>query len=115
LNLGCATGHPSFVMSSSFTSQTLALIELWTERYSNKYERGHVYTLPKVLDEKVARLHLDALGVELTELSEGINVTQNGPFKTSLLSILNLMYASLKLSILIIKTSYIIFPLIQKN
>ena len=70
LNLGCATGHPSFVMSSSFTSQTLALIELWTERYSNKYERGHVYTLPKVLDEKVARLHLDALGVELTELSE---------------------------------------------
>jgi len=105
-------------MSSSFTNQTLAQIELWTERDSNKYERGHVYTLPKVLDEKVARLHLDALGVELTKLSEEqaeyINVPQNGPFKTSLLSILNLMYASLKLGILIIKTSYVIFPLIQK-
>jgi len=62
----------SFLLScsSSFTNQTLAQIELWTERDSNKYERGHVYTLPKVLDEKVARLHLDALGVELTELSE---------------------------------------------
>ena len=62
LNLGCATGHPPFVMSSSFTNQTLAQIELRTERDSNNYERGHVYTLPKVLDEKVARLHLDALG-----------------------------------------------------
>jgi len=85
LNLGCATGHPSFVMSSSFTNQTLAQIELWREKDSNKYERGTVYTLPRVLDEKVARLHLDALGVELTELSEEqagyINVSTGGPYK----------------------------------
>ena len=85
LNLGCATGHPSFVMSNSFTNQTLAQLELWAERESGKYERGQVYTLPRVLDEKVARLHLAALGVELTELSQEqadyINVNQNGPFK----------------------------------
>ena len=85
LNLGCATGHPSFVMSSSFTNQTLAQIELWKERESGKYERGHVYILPKILDEKVARLHLDALGIELTELSDEqaayINVNKNGPMK----------------------------------
>ena len=85
LNLGCATGHPSFVMSNSFTNQTLAQLELWAERESGKYERGHVYTLPRVLDEKVARLHLAALGVELTELSQEqadyINVSQEGPFK----------------------------------
>ena len=85
LNLGCATGHPSFVMSSSFTNQTLAQIELWKERESGKYARGRVYILPKILDEKVARLHLDALGIELTELSDEqaayINVNKNGPMK----------------------------------
>ena len=70
LNLGCATGHPSFVMSNSFTNQTLAQIELWRERTSGKYARGQVYVLPKVLDEKVAALHLPSLGVELTELEE---------------------------------------------
>jgi adenosylhomocysteinase len=68
LNLGCATGHPSFVMSASFTNQTLAQIELWTNRDTNKYEKK-VYKLPKKLDEKVARLHLDSLGAKLTELS----------------------------------------------
>jgi len=83
LNLGCATGHPSFVMSNSFTNQTLAQIELWTKR--DLYERGKVVVLPKVLDEKVARLHLDKLGVELTTLSDEqaayINVKVEGPFK----------------------------------
>jgi adenosylhomocysteinase len=85
LNLGCATGHPSFVMSSSFTNQTLAQIELWTKRTTGEYETGKVYTLPKVLDEKVARLHLGSLGVELTELTQEqadyIGVNQNGPYK----------------------------------
>jgi len=85
LNLGCATGHPSFVMSSSFTNQVLAQIELWKERSTGKYERGRVYVLPKVLDEKVARLHLKALGVELTTLrddqAEYIGVPLAGPFK----------------------------------
>jgi adenosylhomocysteinase len=85
LNLGCATGHPSFVMSASFTNQTLAQLELWKERTSGKYARGKVYVLPKVLDEKVARLHLGSLGVELTELSteqaEYIGVSVTGPFK----------------------------------
>ncbi len=82
LNLGNATGHPSFVMSASFTNQTLAQIELWTngKKYENK-----VYTLPKHLDEKVARLHLNKLGATLTELSPDqasyIGVTQQGPFK----------------------------------
>ena len=82
VNLGCATGHPSFVMSNSFTNQTLAQIELWkhSERYENK-----VYMLPKHLDEKVARLHLAKIGVELDELSEDqakyIGVTVEGPFK----------------------------------
>jgi adenosylhomocysteinase len=84
LNLGCATGHPSFVMSNSFTNQTLAQIELWRNRGTSKYPIG-VYTLPKHLDEKVARLHLSALGVELTELSteqaEYIGVNPNGPYK----------------------------------
>ena len=65
VNLGCATGHPSFVMSTSFRNQTLAQIELW--KNSEKYDND-VYLLPKVLDEKVARLHLDKLSVELTEL-----------------------------------------------
>lgn len=68
VNLGCATGHPSFVMSNSFTNQTLAQISLYTNEF--KYEKGKVYVLPKVLDEEVARLHLNALGAELEELSE---------------------------------------------
>jgi adenosylhomocysteinase len=82
VNLGCATGHPSFVMSNSFTNQTLAQIELWNhaDNYENK-----VYMLPKHLDEKVARLHLAKIGVELTELkqdqAEYIGVTVEGPFK----------------------------------
>lgn len=82
VNLGCATGHPSFVMSNSFTNQTLAQIELW--KYSEKY-KNEVYMLPKHLDEKVAFLHLSRLGVELTELStdqaEYIGVAVQGPFK----------------------------------
>ena len=82
VNLGCATGHPSFVMSNSFTNQTLAQIELW--KYSEKYE-NKVYMLPKHLDEKVALLHLEHLGVELDNLSEDqanyIGVTVEGPFK----------------------------------
>ncbi len=82
VNLGCATGHPSFVMSASFTNQVLAQIELWTN--PGKYERK-VYVLPKHLDEKVARLHLGKLGVRLTELSPDqakyIGVEQQGPFK----------------------------------
>jgi adenosylhomocysteinase len=80
VNLGCATGHPSFVMSNSFTNQTLAQISLWTEGY-----KIGVYTLPKRLDEEVARLHLSKLGAQLTELSKSqadyINVSQEGPFK----------------------------------
>jgi len=85
VNLGCATGHPSFVMSASFTNQTLAQIELWVERNSGKYQRGKVYILPKELDEKVARLHLAHLGADLTELTPeqanyiGVKVT--GPYK----------------------------------
>ena len=84
LNLGCATGHPSFVMSNSFTNQTLAQIELWVNRGNTKYGRN-VYTLPKELDEKVAQLHLGAMGAELTILSKEqadyIGVGVNGPFK----------------------------------
>ena len=82
VNLGCATGHPSFVMSNSFTNQTLAQLELWTnaQAYENK-----VYTLPKILDEKVARLHLSKIGVELDTLSNDqadyIGVDVAGPFK----------------------------------
>ncbi len=82
VNLGCATGHPSFVMSNSFTNQTLAQIELWN--HSDKYE-NKVYMLPKHLDEKVARLHLEKIGVELEELrpdqAEYIGVQVEGPFK----------------------------------
>jgi adenosylhomocysteinase len=82
VNLGCATGHPSFVMSNSFTNQTLAQIELWTNR--DAYE-NEVYMLPKHLDEKVAKLHLAKIGVELTELRSDqaayIGVTIEGPFK----------------------------------
>jgi adenosylhomocysteinase len=85
VNLGCATGHPSFVMSASFTNQTLAQIELWTKRGTGAYEHGKVYVLPKHLDEKVARLHLEKLGAELTELSKEqadyINVKVEGPYK----------------------------------
>eukprot|EP00547_Thalassionema_nitzschioides_P004884 CAMPEP_0194199150 /NCGR_PEP_ID=MMETSP0156-20130528/263_1 /TAXON_ID=33649 /ORGANISM="Thalassionema nitzschioides, Strain L26-B" /LENGTH=481 /DNA_ID=CAMNT_0038924003 /DNA_START=32 /DNA_END=1477 /DNA_ORIENTATION=- len=85
LNLGCATGHPSFVMSASFTNQTLAQLELWKEKDSGKYETGHVYVLPKTLDEKVARLHLGSLGARLTvlsdEQSEYIGVPKDGPYK----------------------------------
>lgn len=83
VNLGCATGHPSFVMSNSFTNQTLAQIELWlhTDKYENK-----VYVLPKHLDEKVARLHLAKIGVELDELTEAqseyLGISKNGPFKS---------------------------------
>jgi len=86
LNLGCATGHPSFVMSASFTNQTLAQVELWQDRNSKKYE-NKVYVLPKHLDEKVARLHLGNLGVNLTVLSKDqadyIGVPQEGPYKPS--------------------------------
>jgi adenosylhomocysteinase len=82
LNLGCATGHPSFVMSASFTNQVLAQLELWTN--TGKYER-RVYMLPKQLDEEVARLHLDKLGAKLTKLrpeqAEYIGVTPEGPYK----------------------------------
>jgi adenosylhomocysteinase len=82
VNLGCAMGHPSFVMSNSFTNQTLAQIELWNN--SDNYE-NNVYVLPKHLDEKVARLHLSKIGVELDELTdeqaEYIGVPQEGPFK----------------------------------
>ena len=82
VNLGCATGHPSFVMSASFTNQVLAQIELWTSK--GKYER-QVYVLPKHLDEKVAALHLAKVGAKLTKLTDRqadyIGVDQAGPFK----------------------------------
>ncbi|MFI5151080.1 MAG: adenosylhomocysteinase [Bacteroidia bacterium] len=85
VNLGCATGHPSFVMSNSFSNQTLAQIELWN--HSDRYEKK-VYTLPKHLDEKVAMLHLEKIGVELDTLSadqaEYIGVAVQGPFKSDL-------------------------------
>jgi len=84
LNLGCATGHPSFVMSCSFTNQTLAQLELWANKDTGKYAK-QVYVLPKHLDEKVARLHLSNLDAKLTVLSteqaEYIGVKQDGPFK----------------------------------
>jgi len=84
LNLGCATGHPSFVMSCSFTNQVVAQMELWKEKDTKKYDKK-VYVLPKHLDEKVARLHLDKLGVKLTELSDEqadyIGVPKMGPYK----------------------------------
>ena len=82
VNLGCATGHPSFVMSNSFTNQVLAQLELWV---NNKNYQNKVYMLPKHLDEKVAKLHLEKLGVELDELTKEqakyIGVENNGPFK----------------------------------
>ena len=82
MNIGCATGHPSFVMSASFTNQVLAQIELWanTGKYENK-----VYVLPKYLDEKVAELHLARVGAKLTKMSDEqatyIGVSNEGPFK----------------------------------
>ena len=85
VNLGCGTGHPSFVMSASFTNQTLAQLELWmnTDKYENK-----VYVLPKILDEKVARLHLSKIGVRLDELtseqSAYLGISKEGPFKPEL-------------------------------
>jgi len=83
VNLGNAMGHPSFVMSASFTNQTLAQIELWTK--AGKYAK-QVYTLPKHLDEKVARLHLKKIGVKLTELTPEqaayIGVSREGPYKS---------------------------------
>src|SRR5215203_4312054 len=82
VNLGCATGHPSFVMSNSFSNQTLAQIELWT---NGKNYKNEVYVLPKKLDEKVAQLHLDKLGAKLTQLSpvqsEYLGISKEGPFK----------------------------------
>ena len=80
VNLGCATGHPSFVMSASFTNQVLAQIELY-----NKHYKVGVYTLPKILDEEVARLHLEKLGVKLTTLTDKqvayLNIPKEGPYK----------------------------------
>ena len=85
VNLGCATGHPSFVMSMSFTNQTLAQLELWNNRGTGKY-KNDVYVLPKYLDEQVARLHLDKLGVKLEVLNQTqadyIGVKIEGPYKT---------------------------------
>jgi len=85
VNLGCASGHPSYVMSASFTNQTLAQIELWYNRTNGKYKKGEVYVLPKFLDEKVARLHLDKLGAKLTKLTkaqaEYLGVAVEGPYK----------------------------------
>jgi len=82
VNLGCATGHPSFVMSNSFANQTLAQIDLWKNRDTYKVD---VYTLPKKLDEEVARLHLEKIGVKLTKLTpkqaDYLGVPQDGPFK----------------------------------
>ncbi|XP_027167275.1 adenosylhomocysteinase [Coffea eugenioides] len=84
MNLGCATGHPSFVMSCSFTNQVIAQLELWKEKATGKYEKK-VYVLPKHLDEKVAALHLGKLGAKLTKLTSGqaayINVPVEGPYK----------------------------------
>lgn len=83
VNLGCATGHPSFVMSNSFTNQVLAQIELW--KNSSEYEAGKVYRLPKKLDEQVARLHLDKIGAKLTALTleqaDYIGIKREGPYK----------------------------------
>jgi adenosylhomocysteinase len=82
VNLGCATGHPSFVMSNSFSNQTLAQIDLWANK--DKYEKT-VYRLPKKLDEEVARLHLEKIGVKLTRLTDAqaayLGVDADGPYK----------------------------------
>jgi adenosylhomocysteinase len=83
VNLGCATGHPSFVMSASFTNQVMAQLDLWMNR--GKYQDINVYRLPKELDEKVAQLHLKKIGVSLTKLNDKqaayLAVDKNGPFK----------------------------------
>jgi adenosylhomocysteinase len=89
VNLGCATGHPSFVMSNSFTNQVMAQLALWgAESTGQKFEAGKVYTLPKKLDEKVAMLHLAKVGAKLTRLtaaqSEYLGVPMTGPFKPEL-------------------------------
>ncbi|MBC7771343.1 MAG: adenosylhomocysteinase, partial [Pyrinomonadaceae bacterium] len=94
MNLGCATGHPSFVMSSSFTNQTIAQIDLWLNATGKatlsgvKYETGKVYTLPKKLDEEVARLHLEKIGVKLTTLSDDqskyLGIPKGGPYKADI-------------------------------
>merc|ERR1712048_701465 len=85
VNLGCGTGHPSFVMSNSFTNQTLAQMELWHKRNDSDYQRGQVYVLPKRLDEKVAALHLDGVSANLTKLtddqSQYLGLPVSGPFK----------------------------------
>jgi len=91
MNLGCATGHPSFVMSASFTNQVVAQIDLWQSANNQpslsgvRYEAGKVYTLPKKLDEMVAHLHLEKLGVKLTRLTAEqasyLGVSPDGPFK----------------------------------
>jgi adenosylhomocysteinase len=91
MNLGCATGHPSFVMSASFTNQTIAQLDLWLSANGKptlsgvKYTENKVYILPKKLDEEVARLHLDKLGVRLTRLSDDqaayLGVSKDGPYK----------------------------------
>ena len=91
MNLGCATGHPSFVMSASFTNQVVAQIDLWASANNQptlsgtKYETGKVYVLPKKLDEMVARLHLDKLGAKLTVLSDDqasyLGMSKDGPYK----------------------------------
>ncbi|MCO5141584.1 MAG: adenosylhomocysteinase [Oligoflexia bacterium] len=85
VNLGCATGHPSFVMSNSFSNQTLAQIEMWTNKDNDKYRKIDVYRLPKELDEKVAALHLGKIGVKLTKLTEKqsayLHIPEVGPFK----------------------------------
>jgi len=88
LNLGCATGHPSFVMSCSFANQALAQIDLWENRETKKYEKGKVYKLPKELDEKVAMMHLKALNAELDVLTQEkadyLCIPKDGPFKHDL-------------------------------
>jgi adenosylhomocysteinase len=85
VNLGCATGHPSFVMSNSFCNQTLAQLELW--QHPEKYQSGQVYFLPKELDEQVAAYHLKAVDVNLTKLSKEqsdyLDMPVNGPYKPS--------------------------------
>lgn len=85
VNLGCATGHPSFVMSTSFTNQVLAQMDLWQNKETDKYSKVGVYILPKELDEKVARLHLDKLGVKLSSLTDKqadyLQISSAGPFK----------------------------------